>query len=135
MGEAGRDIEGSAVVGAELDRGALEIGRRVAAKVDQDVEDRTGDAADELGLAMRRRLEMQSADGPPPPVERNARLGEAAGQSARGELSLVECTGKEAALILLALEVDRETAADREFPEQHRPNRSFPNFESYHAPL
>ena len=61
MREADRDVEHPAVAGGELDRDMLAEQGRGAAEVHRDVEDAPAQHAHQLGLGMRRALEMQAA--------------------------------------------------------------------------
>ena len=61
MREAGRDVEHPAVAGNEFNRHVLAEAGRGAPQVHRDVEDAAAQHAHQLGLGVRRALEMQPA--------------------------------------------------------------------------
>src|SRR5207249_5735696 len=61
MGKPCRDEELVAFCRAQHDRDMAAVARRAPADIDRDIEDRPGGDADELGLPLRRNLEMQAA--------------------------------------------------------------------------
>ena len=63
MRETGRDVEHPAIAGNEFNRDVLAEPGRGAPEVHGDVQDAPAQHADQLGLGVRRSLEMQPADG------------------------------------------------------------------------
>ena len=112
MGEVRRHVERPPVVRGQLDRDVLQPGRRVRAHVDDDVDDRAPDAADQLGLRMRGDLEVHAAQRAGPVVERQVALLDHGLQSGGAELVDAEGAGEEAAVVGAELEVDDGDALD-----------------------
>ena len=69
-----RHVEGAAVLLVEAHRDMLEVGRTLGSQVDDDVENRTARAADDLRLRRRRELEMHPPERPSESVVRNVCL-------------------------------------------------------------
>ena len=103
----------------ELDRDVLEVGRALRAQVDDDVEDRTPRASDELGLGRRRVLKVHAPQRSLGLVESNVGLRDDRLQSVIGELLLAERAREETAIVLAALDVDDEGALELGFGEDH----------------
>ncbi len=76
MGKPFRHEELVAVGRAQHDRDMAAIARRAPPDVDRDIEDRPGADANELGLTLRRNLEMQAAHDAAVDRERMVFLGE-----------------------------------------------------------
>ena len=97
----------------------LAEGVALPAHVDQHVVDRAAYAADQLRLFVRRRLPVEAAQRAAAGVERQTRLHEAVGQSARGELAGAEGAREGAARVGPRLDVDEMGAGDAERREPH----------------
>ena len=108
LGEPLRDVQQPAVLRAELDAEPLRVGRRVGPQVDDRHASGAASASHELHLAMRRLLEVQSAERVALGAEDRAGLNEASHQPVVGELLLAIRAGKVAAFVAATLDVDDE---------------------------
>ena len=61
MRETGWDVQGEPVILGQLGRTPVTVCRGIAAQIQQHIEDRSPRAANQLGLRMRRTLEMHAA--------------------------------------------------------------------------
>ncbi len=119
--EADRDVERAAILGGELEALPLQVGGGGGAQVDDDVEHRARDAAHELDLAVRRRLEVHAADGALGAVVGMVALNEPGDEPVVGELTHAEGAGEEAARVLVALHVDDHRVGEARLAELHTP--------------
>ena len=76
-------VEHAPVVGGQLDRLPLTVGRRRGPQVDDHVEQRAARAPDDLGLGVRGALEVHAAQGAALVIERQVALGEGRFNAAR----------------------------------------------------
>ena len=86
-----------AVFCAQFARMPVTIGRAVGPQIDEAIEHRTADAANDLRFGMRRQLIVQAAQRAAAAMERNAALHEVSAQSLGGELVGTPQAGKKAA--------------------------------------
>jgi hypothetical protein len=106
LAEALGHVEHAVLAGAQLDALPVHVGRRLGPQVDDDVEDGAARDAEELGLRDRRALEVEAPQGSALVVEDHVGLHDAAREPAAGEFVLAPCARVEAAVVLVALEVD-----------------------------
>ena len=88
--------------------------------VDDDVDDGTAGAADQLGLRVGSHLEVHAAKGAGPVVERHVALGHQRFEAGGEKLVGVERAGEEAAGVRAKLEVDDGDAIDGCGRDDHR---------------
>src|SRR5262245_23124492 len=113
------DEEHTAVVRGELDGDPAMTRGRVGAQVERHVVDSPARAAYQLGLLMRRRLEVQAAHGAARGVPRHTALRQCCGQAARLELARAPRAREEAARVAETLGLDEPHAAQRGLAEDH----------------
>jgi hypothetical protein len=119
VGEERRDVQGSSVLGGQLDRDVLEPGRGARTHVDDDVDDRSGDAAHQLRLGVGGDLEVHATERSRPVVERQVALLDRGVEAGGRELLATERSGEEAAIVLAPVEVDDHDPVDGRRVEDH----------------
>jgi hypothetical protein len=119
VGEAFRHVERVALRARQLHARPAAVARRFGAQVDDHVVEAAARAADQLGLGVRRGLEVHAAQRPPARVERDAALGVVDGEALLPEGVPAEAAGEEAPLVRDRLELHLEGAGERQGPEDH----------------
>ena len=106
MCKAGRDQQHRSVGFRQLTMTMLSVGGGTIAKIDGDIQDRTADAADDLGLGFRRALKMQPANTSPLPRERVVALRDLEIDAVVSQLVTAKQTRKEATFVCDRLEIE-----------------------------
>jgi len=117
--EADRNIELPTPGRIEFDPMPVPEGRRAGADIDDDIEDGAGGHPHQLGLAVRRPLQMQAAQGAFAPIEGVADLVEMRVQPGGGEGLGAEQAAKLAALVAGRFRRDQHRAGKRRLFEDH----------------
>jgi hypothetical protein len=116
---AGREIEGPTVFGRQLKAIPLAIGARVRPKIDSDIEDCASHASDQLRLAVRSGLIVQSPQSVTADVVRGAALDDFGSDPPSSEFVCVEHTRKPAPFVGYRLRLDEPGSWDYRGSEAH----------------
>src|SRR5258708_9366105 len=117
--ETFRHVERPVVAGAELHRDGVEASRALRPQVDDDVEDGSPRGAHQLGLGVRRVLEVHPPHRPLRLVEGDVALRDHRVETVLGELLLTERAREKPAVIMAPLEIEDEGALQFRFREDH----------------
>src|SRR5262249_29451546 len=114
-------------VRGQLEGRPLAERRRLRPQIHNDVIQSAPDTAHQLGLAMRRMLEMQAAQGPGSRIEGDAVLGEIRHQAQLCKRRLAPGPRKEPALIGVLLDIDEIDARQAGLAEYHAARQYSPS--------
>src|ERR1700682_1176855 len=112
-------VEGPVVVGAQLHRDGCQEGRALRPQIHDDVEDGSPRGAHQLGLGVRRELEVHPPHGPLAFVEGDVALRDHRLETVLGELLLTEGAREEPPVVVAPLEIEDEGAFELRFREDH----------------
>ena len=126
MREPFRHVQRAVVVPGELHRDMLQVSGAFRAKVDDDVDDRTTGAANELALGCGWTLEVHSSQRPLLPVGCNVGLCNRRLQPVVGEFLLTEGACEKPPAVLVWSEVDEKRPVQPGFGKDHHASRCRP---------
>ncbi len=119
VSEAFWDVKRLPVLGCQLKPLPSEIGGRPGSQIDDHIEDPAARAPHNLGLFIRRSLEMESAHRAAVPVIRKALLGDLSIEALRREFLPTPGARKEAAFVFSRLDVDQACVIELRRDEDH----------------